>query len=195
MTQSNSWNLQRLQHTHTCLMGLFPGLPRWASTRKAKRIWILLKQETVSGSGISWAICKSAPRSRQITMPCSTPPLSFLQAGCPSCRPTNSVKALKATNLSLNPEKMWHMTSVDTITQWREDRSSASVVNHTIVTDPTIRQPSFDLPHHTWSPMNHFQTGQGPHIVLTCTNGVSLNHLPMIVASDRPRTTLSTRAH
>jgi len=28
-----------------------------------------MKQETVSGSGISWAICKSAPRSRQITMP------------------------------------------------------------------------------------------------------------------------------
>jgi len=27
----------------------------------------------------------------------STPPLSFLQAGCPSCRPTNSVKALKVT--------------------------------------------------------------------------------------------------
>jgi len=26
----------------------------------------------------------------------STAPLSCLQAGCPSCRPTNSVKALKA---------------------------------------------------------------------------------------------------
>jgi len=26
----------------------------------------------------------------------STPPLCFLQAGCSSCRPTNSVKALKA---------------------------------------------------------------------------------------------------
>ena len=26
----------------------------------------------------------------------STPPLSLLQAGCPSCRPTNSVKVLKA---------------------------------------------------------------------------------------------------
>jgi len=26
----------------------------------------------------------------------STPPLNFLQAGCPSCRPTNSVKALVA---------------------------------------------------------------------------------------------------
>jgi len=32
----------------------------------------------------------------------STPPLSFLQAGCPSCRPTNSVKALKAQFQSIN---------------------------------------------------------------------------------------------
>jgi len=29
----------------------------------------------------------------------STPPLCFLQAGCPSCRPTNSVKALKAQRI------------------------------------------------------------------------------------------------
>jgi len=29
----------------------------------------------------------------------SIPPLSFLQAGCPSCHPTNSVKALKAHHL------------------------------------------------------------------------------------------------
>jgi len=28
----------------------------------------------------------------------STPPLSTLQAGCPSCRPTNNVKALKAVS-------------------------------------------------------------------------------------------------
>jgi len=27
--------------------------------------WILLKQETVSGSGISWVVCKSACRYRQ----------------------------------------------------------------------------------------------------------------------------------
>jgi len=26
----------------------------------------------------------------------SIPPLSFLQTGCPSCRPTNSIKAMKA---------------------------------------------------------------------------------------------------
>ena len=43
-----------------------------------------------------------------------------------------------------------------------EDWSSASVVNHTIVTDPTIWQPGFDLPYHSWSLVNRFQTGQAP---------------------------------
>ena len=82
-------------HTHTHLTALFQGLPGWADTRKVKPIWILLKQETVSGSGISWDIRKSATRSRQITTP--TPHhWVFLQAGCLSCCPTNSVKALKA---------------------------------------------------------------------------------------------------
>jgi len=33
------------------------------------------------------------------------------------------------------------------------------------------------------------------HVVLTCTNGVLPNHLPVIVASDRPWTTLLTRTH
>ena len=56
-------------HIHTRLMALCPGLPGSAGTSKIKPIWILLKQETVSGSGISWAICKSAPRSRQTTTP------------------------------------------------------------------------------------------------------------------------------
>ena len=60
------------ESTHTRLTALCPGLPGWAGTRKVNPIWILLKQETVSGSGISWAICKSASRSRHITMlvPC-----------------------------------------------------------------------------------------------------------------------------
>jgi len=61
---------------------------------KGKANLDLLEQETLSGSGISWAICKSASRPRQITMP--APTTQFLQAQCPSCYPTNSVKALKA---------------------------------------------------------------------------------------------------
>jgi len=35
----------------------------------------------------------------------NTSPLSFLQAGCPSCRPTNSVKALKAVIYLLTGSK------------------------------------------------------------------------------------------
>jgi len=81
-------------HTHKRLTTLCPGLPRWAGTRKVNTIRILLKQKTVSDSGISWAICKSAPRSRQITTPAPHHSV-FLQAGCYSCRPTKSVKALK----------------------------------------------------------------------------------------------------
>ena len=56
-------------HTHTRLTALCLGLPGWAGTRKVKPIGILLKQETVSDSGVSWAIRKYAPRSRQITTP------------------------------------------------------------------------------------------------------------------------------
>ena len=88
--------------THIRITAFCPGPPGWASTRKVKPIWILQKQETVSGSGISWAICKSAPRSRQITMPAPHHSV-FLQARCPSCHPTNSVKALKAVGSSVMP--------------------------------------------------------------------------------------------
>jgi len=45
-------------HTHTRLTALCPGLSGSAGTRKVKLIWILPKQVPVSGSGISWAICK-----------------------------------------------------------------------------------------------------------------------------------------
>ena len=77
-------------HTHTRLTALFPGIPRWAGTRKVKRIWILLKQETVSGSGISWAICKSAPRSRQITMPAPHCSVFYRPDALPAAQPTVS---------------------------------------------------------------------------------------------------------
>ena len=54
------------KHTHP-FNGPFSRTTRGDGTKKVKPIWILLKQETVSGSDISWAVCKSAPRSRQIT--------------------------------------------------------------------------------------------------------------------------------
>jgi len=77
-------------HTHTRLMALCPGPPGWARTRKVKTIWILLKQETVSGSGISWAICKSAPSSRQITTPAPHRSVFYRPDALPAAQPTVS---------------------------------------------------------------------------------------------------------
>ena len=58
------------KNTHTRpFNGPFSATTHVSRYQKGKPIWILLKQETVSGSGISWDICKSAPRSRQITTP------------------------------------------------------------------------------------------------------------------------------
>jgi len=78
------------KHTHTRLAALCPGLPGWAGTRKMKPIWILLKQETVSDSGICWAICKSAPRSRQITMSAPHRSVFYRPDALPVAQPTVS---------------------------------------------------------------------------------------------------------
>ena len=79
-------------HTHTPsrLTGLCPGLPGWAGTRKVKPVWILLKQETHSGSGISWAICKSAPCPRQITTPAPHNSVFYRPDALPAGQPTAS---------------------------------------------------------------------------------------------------------
>jgi len=71
-------------------MALFPGLPGWAGTRKVKPIWIWLNQETVSGSGISWAMCKSAPHSRQITTPAPHHSVFYRPDALPAAEPTAS---------------------------------------------------------------------------------------------------------
>ena len=100
---------------NTCFKGCFPvefGLaslhvfhwkplwiiPRWTGTRKLKPIWILLKQETVSGSGISWGTCKFAPRSRQITVPALHHSIFYRSDALPAAQPTAS-KHWKATTI------------------------------------------------------------------------------------------------
>ena len=91
ITSYRSEYSRSLPHTHTPVQRpFFRDYTGERVPENVKPMWILLKQETVSGSGISWDICKSAPHSRQITTPAPYH-LVFLQAGCPSCRPTNSV--------------------------------------------------------------------------------------------------------
>jgi len=83
-------NLILSYYTHTRLTALCPGLPRWAGTRQVKPICVLLEQEIVSGSGISWAICKSAPRSRQITTPAPHYSVFYRPDALPAAQPTTS---------------------------------------------------------------------------------------------------------
>ena len=60
-----------LIHTHTHpFNGPLSGTTQVSCYQKGKnQSWISLEQDPVSGSCISWDICKSAPRSRQITTP------------------------------------------------------------------------------------------------------------------------------
>ena len=91
-----------LLHYYYHFMALYI-LPRttWVSQYQkgiTKTYLDFIEQETVSYSGISWAICKCAPFPSQIRQ---HPTTHFLQARCPSCRSTNSVKALKANQSNM----------------------------------------------------------------------------------------------
>ena len=77
------------RHTHP-FNGPFSRTTWVGRYQKGKPIWILLKQETVSGSGISWATCKSTPRSRQITTPAPLHSVSYRPDALPVAQPTAS---------------------------------------------------------------------------------------------------------
>jgi len=82
---------QQLLLHYTRLTALFPVLPGWAGTRKVKTNLDFTKARD---SEWHWhqlghmQVCTLLQADNHA----STPPLSFLQARCPSCHPTNSVK-------------------------------------------------------------------------------------------------------
>jgi len=72
-------------HTHP-FNGPLSGTTQVSRYQKGKPIWILLKQETVSGSGISWAVCKVCT-SLQSDNHASTPPLKVFTGQMPFLPP------------------------------------------------------------------------------------------------------------
>ena len=68
-----------IQHPFNGGNGPLSGTTRVSRYQKGKINLDLLQQEIVSGSGISWAMCKSAPRPDRPNH-ANTQPLSFLQA-------------------------------------------------------------------------------------------------------------------
>jgi len=83
-------------------MALFPGTTRVNQYQKGKTS---LDFTEARDSEWQWhqlghmQVCTSLQHS-------STPPLSFLQARCPSCHPTNSIKAMRQSVFRINAIEM-----------------------------------------------------------------------------------------
>ena len=76
-------------------------------------MWILLKQETVSGSGISWAIRKSAPCSRQITTP--APHHSVFRGRMPFLPPNQQRQSTEGTSAGRTNVDIWASAKLELV--------------------------------------------------------------------------------
>ena len=100
----------------------------------------------------------------------STSPLSFLQAGCPSCRPTNSVKALKAQSLSNHTHPFnGPLSGITQVSQYQKGKTNVDFTEARAVSGSGIswaicksahrsRQITTPAPHHS------FFTGRMPFL-------------------------------
>ena len=79
-----------LSHTHTHLTALYPGLPRWAGTRKVKPNLEFTEARDSEWQWNPLAIHKSAPRSRQITTPAPHHSVLYRPDALPAAQPTAS---------------------------------------------------------------------------------------------------------
>jgi len=77
------------KHTHP-FNGPFSGTTRVSQYQKGNINLDFTEQETVSGSGISWAVRKYAPRSWQITMPTLHHSIFYRPDDLPAAQPTAS---------------------------------------------------------------------------------------------------------
>ena len=97
-TENNWWTLLHCfcqvvpKHTHTQpFNGPLFGTTQVSRYQKGKtNLDFAEARGTVSGSGIRWAICKSAPRSIQITMPVPHHSVFYRPDALPAAQPTAS---------------------------------------------------------------------------------------------------------
>ena len=88
--QSSGVVISISKHTRA-LNGPLSRTTRISRYQKGKtNLFFLLKLETVSGSGISWAICKSAPHSKQMTTPALHHSVVYRPDALPAAQPTAS---------------------------------------------------------------------------------------------------------
>jgi len=108
------YNMCLHTHTHTTVLLLFWNLSgttqvsryQKGKTSKGKTNLDLLQQETVSGSGICWATCKSAPHPRQ---PCQHPTTQFFTGRMPFL-PPNQQRQSTEGNSQMSTESKAQLT-------------------------------------------------------------------------------------
>ena len=83
-------SVSKYTHARARLTALFPGTTQVSRYQKGGTNLDFTEAETVSGSGISWAICKSAPHSKQITTPASHHSVFYRPDALPAAQPTAS---------------------------------------------------------------------------------------------------------
>ena len=111
----------------------------------------------MSGSGIGWAICKSAPRSRQITMPAPHHSVFYTPDALPAGQPTASKHQRPVNHTD-------HVTN-----------SLATLVIQSLVTDPT-----------TWQPGSTFLVVRGVHCTVSTQGLCAANpHKWGLASSDK----------
>jgi len=89
-------HLHHTTHTPQPFYGPFPGTTQVSRCQKRRELLDFMVQVKINRGRHT---DHPAGRHSMQTNQCPPPPSPiFLQAGCPSCHPTNSVKALKATS-------------------------------------------------------------------------------------------------
>ncbi len=69
--------------------------------------------------------------------------------------PAARLSSRKPVWLDLPPEDMTANSA------WSDEWAATDVVNHSLVAEPSVYPPGFDLPWQHWSMLNRFRTGQG----------------------------------
>jgi len=111
-------------HCHFMALWILSRTPWVSQYQKSKTSLDLLEREIVSGIGISWAICKSAPHSRQITTSASHHSVFNRLDAHPATQPTASMhwrtklktltfRIVDGTNKRGRPCRQW-MTTLTT---------------------------------------------------------------------------------
>jgi len=98
------------RHTHNRFTALLDSVRDYLGepAPEGKTNLDLLEQEIVSGSGISWTICKSTPWPRHITMPAFHHSVFYRPGALPATKPTASKHWRQNQNVPVNAKIIQH---------------------------------------------------------------------------------------